>query len=100
MSSSSSIGCWLTDVAASARSTPGWSARGMPCVLELLPGGAKKDLSAAQACKLLVRASSRPVRGASVQSSAAGSHPYTDSLGKSLPGPVKAKPKAPFAKAC
>jgi transposase len=35
-------------------------------------------------------------RGASLQSSAAGSHPHTDSSDKSLPGPAKAKPKTPL----
>jgi hypothetical protein len=32
-------------------------------------------------------------RGASLQSSAAGSHPHTGSSDKSLPGPAKTKPK-------
>jgi transposase len=35
-------------------------------------------------------------RGASLQSSAAGSHPHTGSSDKSLPGPAKAKPKTPL----
>jgi transposase len=35
-------------------------------------------------------------RGASLQSSAAGSHPHTGSSAKSLPGPAKAKPKTPL----
>jgi transposase len=35
-------------------------------------------------------------RGASLQSSAAGSQPHTDSSDKSLPGPANAKPKTPL----
>ena len=38
-------------------------------------------------------------RGASLQSSAAGSHPHTDSSDKSLPGPAIAKPKTRLPKA-
>jgi transposase len=38
-------------------------------------------------------------RGASLQSSAAGSHPHADSSDKSLPGPAKAKPKTPLRRA-
>ena len=38
-------------------------------------------------------------RGASLQSSAAGSHPHTGSSDKSLPGPAKTKPKTPTRKA-
>ena len=38
-------------------------------------------------------------RGASLQSSAVGSHPHTGSSDKSLPGPVKAKPKTPLQRA-
>jgi transposase len=34
-------------------------------------------------------------RGNDSNSSAAGSHPHTDSSDKSLPGPAKAKPKTP-----
>jgi transposase len=38
-------------------------------------------------------------RGASLQSSAVGSHPHADSSDKSLPGPVKAKPKTRLPRA-
>jgi transposase len=38
-------------------------------------------------------------RGASLQSSAAGSHPHADSSDKSLPGPAKTKPKPPLRRA-
>jgi transposase len=38
-------------------------------------------------------------RGATLQSSAAGSHPHTGSSDKSLPGPAKPKPKTPIRKA-
>lgn len=38
-------------------------------------------------------------RGASLQSSAAGSHPHTDTSDKSLPGPVTSKPTTTLAKA-
>ena len=38
-------------------------------------------------------------RGASLQSSAAGSHPHTGSSDKSLPGPAKPKPKTPLRSA-
>jgi transposase len=38
-------------------------------------------------------------RGASLQSSAAGSHPQTGSSDKSLPGPAKTKPKTPLPRA-
>jgi transposase len=38
-------------------------------------------------------------RGASLQSSAAGSHPHTGSSDKSLPGPAKAKPKTVLPRA-
>jgi transposase len=38
-------------------------------------------------------------RGASLQSSAAGSHPHTGSSDKSLPGPAKAKPKTRLPRA-
>lgn len=38
-------------------------------------------------------------RGASLQSSAAGSHPHTGSSDKSLPGPVKDKPKTRLPRA-
>jgi transposase len=38
-------------------------------------------------------------RGASLQSSAAGSQPHTDSSDKSLPGPAKTKPKTPLPRA-
>jgi transposase len=38
-------------------------------------------------------------RGASLQSSAAGSHPHTGSSDKSLPGPAKTKPKTPLPRA-
>jgi transposase len=34
-------------------------------------------------------------QGASLQSSAAGSHPHTDSSDKSLPGPAKPQPTPP-----
>jgi hypothetical protein len=38
-------------------------------------------------------------RGASLKSSAAGSHPHTGSSDKSLPGPAMAKPKTRIPKA-
>ena len=38
-------------------------------------------------------------RGASLQSSATGSHPHTGSSDKSLPGPAKAKRKTPLPRA-
>jgi hypothetical protein len=38
-------------------------------------------------------------RGASLQSSAAGSHPHTGSSDKSLPGPAKAKPNTALPRA-
>ena len=38
-------------------------------------------------------------RGASLQSSAAGSHPHTDTSDQSLPGPVTRKPTTPLPKA-
>ena len=38
-------------------------------------------------------------RGASLQSSAAGSHPHTDTSDQSLPGPVTPKPTTPLPKA-
>jgi len=38
-------------------------------------------------------------RGASLKSSAAGSHPHTGSSDKSLPGPAKTKPRTPARKA-
>jgi transposase len=38
-------------------------------------------------------------RGASLKSSAAGSHPHTDTSDKSLPGPVTSKPTTTLAKA-
>lgn len=38
-------------------------------------------------------------RGASLQSSSAGSHPHTGSSDKSLPGPAKTKPKTALPRA-
>ena len=45
------------------RTTPGWSSQLHQLLLELIPGGAKKDLSAAQAKALLAKVRPRDVAG-------------------------------------
>jgi transposase len=63
LSSLRCCGSWLTGGVPWARTTPGWSAQLHHLLLELLPGGAKKDLSAAQAKVLLAKVRPRDLAG-------------------------------------
>ena len=62
-SSSPSCGSWSTAAAHWVRTTPGWSSQLHQLLLELIPGGAKKDLSAAQAKALLAKVRPRDAAG-------------------------------------
>lgn len=53
----------LADHRRLGKTTPGWSLSCTSCYPGLIPGGAKKDLSAAQARVLLARVRSRDAAG-------------------------------------
>ncbi|MEU0156646.1 transposase, partial [Micromonospora fulviviridis] len=63
MSSWPCCGSWSTGAAPSARTTPGWCPSCIKLLLELIPGGAKKSLSAAQAKALLATVRPRDAVG-------------------------------------
>jgi transposase len=56
-------GSWPTAAGRWVKTTPGWSPSCISCCPELIPGGAKKDLSAAQAKALLARVRPRDAAG-------------------------------------